>query len=184
MKRASSRNVAPGSEPAQDESAVHELTPVRVEQLPKEAGWLLITAGVVGLVVPGVLAGPATPQSGRSAGFLTIWSGVIRAADRVQCSNIGAMVMPSTRTFSDVTAEILSRMKEFGRTEYGIVYDPPEGPVSTATSQTPLGECVIEFAHDPTKAELSLGCFRRVCCGTGSRRRSSAAATKREEFST
>ena len=58
MKRASSRNAAPISEPAQDESAVHELTPVRVEQLPKEAGWLLITAGVVGLVVPGVLGTP------------------------------------------------------------------------------------------------------------------------------
>jgi len=47
--------------------------------------------------------------------------------------------MPSTRTFSDVTAELLSRMKEVGRAEYSIVYDPPEGPVSTATSQTPLG---------------------------------------------
>jgi hypothetical protein len=66
------------------------------------------------------------------------------------------MVMPSTRTFSDVTAEILGRMKEVGRAEYSIVYDPPEGPVSTATSQTPLGECVIEFVHDPTKAELTL----------------------------
>jgi hypothetical protein len=54
MKRASSRNAAP----AQNESAVYELTPVRVEQLPKEAGWLLITAGVVGLVVPGVLGTP------------------------------------------------------------------------------------------------------------------------------
>jgi hypothetical protein len=66
------------------------------------------------------------------------------------------MAMPSTCTFSDVTAEILSRMKEFGRTEYGIVYDPPEGPISTATSQTPLGECVIEFVHDAAKAELTL----------------------------
>ena len=64
--------------------------------------------------------------------------------------------MPSTRTFSDVTPEILHRMKEFGRAEYNIVYDPPEGPVSTATSQTPLGECVVEFAHDPAKAELTL----------------------------
>ena len=32
----------------------------------------------------------------------------------------------------------------------------PLHPVSTATSQTPLGECVIEFAHDPAKAELTL----------------------------
>jgi hypothetical protein len=65
-------------------------------------------------------------------------------------------MMPNTRIFSGVTAEILSRMKEFGRAEHGIVYDPPEGPSSTATSQTPLGECVIEFVHDAAKAELTL----------------------------
>jgi len=64
--------------------------------------------------------------------------------------------MSTSRTFSGVTPEILSRMKEFGRAEYGIVYDPPDGPVSTAASQTPLGECVIEFVHDPAKAELTL----------------------------
>ena len=64
--------------------------------------------------------------------------------------------MPSTRTYSEVTVEILTRMKEFGRAQYGIVYDPPEGQVSTATSQTPLGECIIEFAHDAATAELTL----------------------------
>jgi len=58
MKSGASSNVARVSEPRQDESAFHELTPVRTEQLPKEAGWLLITAGVVGLVVPGVLGTP------------------------------------------------------------------------------------------------------------------------------
>jgi hypothetical protein len=58
MKRASSGNPAPVFEPTRDESAVHELTAVDVEQLPKEAGWLLITAGIVGLVVPGVLGTP------------------------------------------------------------------------------------------------------------------------------
>jgi hypothetical protein len=64
--------------------------------------------------------------------------------------------MPSSRTFSGVTVDILTRMKEFGRAQYNIVYDPAEGPVSTATSQTPLGECVVEFAHDAAKAELTL----------------------------
>ena len=58
MRRASSKNAARVSESAQDEPAFHELTPVRVEQLSKEAGGLLITAGVVGLVVPGVLGTP------------------------------------------------------------------------------------------------------------------------------
>jgi hypothetical protein len=64
--------------------------------------------------------------------------------------------MSSSRTFPGVTPEILGRMKELGRAEYGIVYDSPDGLVSTATSQTPLGECVIEFAHDAAKAELTL----------------------------
>lgn len=46
------------SDSAQNEPAFRKLTPARVDQLPKEAGWLLITAGVVGLVVPGVLGTP------------------------------------------------------------------------------------------------------------------------------
>ena len=64
--------------------------------------------------------------------------------------------MSTTRTFSDVTAELVSRMKEFARAKYDIVFDPPDGSTSIATSQTPLGECVIEFVHDAEKAELTL----------------------------
>jgi hypothetical protein len=64
--------------------------------------------------------------------------------------------MPTTRKFSSVSAEMVVRMKEHGRSQYGVVFDPPEGPNSTATSQTPLGECVIEFAHDSERAELTL----------------------------
>ena len=33
-------------------------TALRIAHLPKEAGWALITAGVVGLVVPGVVGTP------------------------------------------------------------------------------------------------------------------------------
>jgi hypothetical protein len=54
MRRASSGD----TEPVQDAPAFHELTAVGAEQLSKEAGWMLITAGVVGLVVPGVLGTP------------------------------------------------------------------------------------------------------------------------------
>ena len=39
-------------------SAVGELTAARIERLPKDAGWLLITAGVIGLIVPGVIGTP------------------------------------------------------------------------------------------------------------------------------
>jgi hypothetical protein len=58
MKKVFSDDAAPMSEATGDEYAFHESAPVRVEQLSKEAGWLLITAGVVGLVVPGVLGTP------------------------------------------------------------------------------------------------------------------------------
>lgn len=59
MKKVSpSRNAARVSSSAQDAPALHEVTPASVEQLPKEAGWLLMTAGVVGLIVPGILGTP------------------------------------------------------------------------------------------------------------------------------
>jgi hypothetical protein len=64
--------------------------------------------------------------------------------------------MSNTRAFSGVTAEVVSRMKDFARANYDIVFDPPDGPTSIGTSQTPLGECVIEFVHDPAKDELTL----------------------------
>jgi hypothetical protein len=38
--------------------ATTQEAPVRLEQLPKDVGWLLVTAGVVGLAVPGM---PGTP---------------------------------------------------------------------------------------------------------------------------
>ncbi len=68
--------------------------------------------------------------------------------------------MSRTRTFSGVTAEILIRMKELGRSEYGIVYDCPKGATGIATSQTALGECVIEFVHDREKSELALALLK------------------------
>ena len=36
----------------------HDDAARRIAQLPKEAGWALITAGVIGLVVPGVVGTP------------------------------------------------------------------------------------------------------------------------------
>ena len=58
MKTASSSNNAPVVAPPGSAAAGAELLAVRIEQLPREAGWLLITAGIVGLVVPGVLGTP------------------------------------------------------------------------------------------------------------------------------
>ena len=64
--------------------------------------------------------------------------------------------MPNTRIFSDVSTAVAARMKEFARAKYDVVFDPPDASTSTATTQTPLGECVIEFVHDAARAELTL----------------------------
>jgi hypothetical protein len=64
--------------------------------------------------------------------------------------------MRNSRIFSEVTAEALARIKGVGRTQYSVVFDPPEGPHSIATSQTPFGKCVVEFEYDITRAELTL----------------------------
>ena len=40
------------------ESATDEEAVLRFTQLPKEVGWLLVTAGVIGLAVPGILGTP------------------------------------------------------------------------------------------------------------------------------
>ena len=58
MKHGYSSDIAPVAERASDEPASHEPIGVGVNQLPNEAGWMLITAGVVGLLVPGVLGTP------------------------------------------------------------------------------------------------------------------------------
>jgi hypothetical protein len=81
MNDASSSRDTPGMlAQTSDAPAAREQTTLRIEQLPKEAGWLLITAGVVGLVVPGVLGTPfllagavvLTPGGSR---FLSRWAG-------------------------------------------------------------------------------------------------------------
>ena len=64
--------------------------------------------------------------------------------------------MSGIRTFPGVTPDTLSRMQELGRASYGIVYNPPVGSAGTATSQTPLGQIVIEFVHNNENSELTL----------------------------
>lgn len=69
--------------------------------------------------------------------------------------------MSKSRMFPNVTTEILSRIKEVERAEHGVIYDPPDGPRSTASSQTRLGECVIQFDHDSARAELTVTILKR-----------------------
>src|SRR5215472_2054300 len=69
--------------------------------------------------------------------------------------------MSNTRIFLGVTAKLLLRMQEMGHAEYGIVYDTRDGHAGTATSHTPLGECVIEFVHHRERSELALALVKK-----------------------
>lgn len=75
--------------------------------------------------------------------------------------------MSDSRIFSDVTVDALSRIKELGRAEYGVIFDPPDAPRSNATSQTPFGECVIALVHDSARAELTLTIVKKALAHSG-----------------
>jgi hypothetical protein len=76
----SSRAADVGAAEAADVPALTEQTVLKVEQLSRETGWLLITVGVVGVVVPGVpgmpflLAGAMVLTPGGSK-LLSRWAG-------------------------------------------------------------------------------------------------------------
>jgi len=72
MKTASSSNNAPVVAPPGSAAAGAEPLAVRIEQLPREAGWLLITAGIVGLVVAVILAPGGSKLVSRWAGRSTM----------------------------------------------------------------------------------------------------------------
>jgi hypothetical protein len=50
-----SSEVQPSS---QAETAVDEQLMRRIEDLPREAGWVLVTAGVIGVIAPGIMGVP------------------------------------------------------------------------------------------------------------------------------
>ncbi len=64
--------------------------------------------------------------------------------------------MSESRTFVGVTAAVFSRLKEVGRIDYGIVFDPPDALLGTASGRTPLGECLLVFMYNPTHALMVL----------------------------
>lgn len=67
----------------------------------------------------------------------------------------------SGRVFTGVAPGLVDRLKALGQAEHGVVFDPPDTPACTATTRTPLGECVVAFAYDRDRAELTLTLVRK-----------------------
>lgn len=57
--------------------SVDEDTAKRIQALPHDVGWLLVTAGIVGVVMPGVLGMPFLVLGG-----LVLWPGTNKRAER------------------------------------------------------------------------------------------------------
>lgn len=69
--------IAKGEEAARQEAEEDEEVVERVEHLNKGVGWVLISAGVVGMVVPGVLGTPFLIM-----GALALWPGNRETVER------------------------------------------------------------------------------------------------------
>ena len=48
----------PAGEPTRQERVIDEQLIRRIETLPKEAGWVLVIAGVIGVIAPGIVGAP------------------------------------------------------------------------------------------------------------------------------
>jgi hypothetical protein len=55
---AMSLTVTQAPELTREEHAIDEQLILRIEKLPREAGWVLITAGVIGVIAPGIIGAP------------------------------------------------------------------------------------------------------------------------------
>jgi hypothetical protein len=71
-----SPDYASACEPSHDPAADDEAAARRIQDLPKELGVMLVSVGVLGLVLPGVMGAPALV-----AGGLVLWPGTFRRVD-------------------------------------------------------------------------------------------------------
>jgi hypothetical protein len=58
-------------------------------------------------------------------------------------------------TFEDVSAATWERILATGRTEHGTVFEETAANSGTATTPTPIGAVVLEYAFDPAAERVS-----------------------------
>lgn len=63
--------------------------------------------------------------------------------------------MRDSRTFEDVSVDVWERVKTMARDRFGTTFDPETSPAGTATTATPIGDVVIDYALDPETEEIT-----------------------------
>lgn len=63
--------------------------------------------------------------------------------------------MQDSRTFEDVSSHVWEKVKTIARTRFGTTFDPETSPAGTATTSTPIGEVVIDYALDADAEQIT-----------------------------
>lgn len=63
--------------------------------------------------------------------------------------------MAESRTFDGVSAATWARMQAAGRDNHGTVFEETNGGRGTATTGTPVGTIVLEYAFDPSAEQIT-----------------------------
>lgn len=56
--------------------------------------------------------------------------------------------MPESKTFNGVTQQTWERLQALGRERHGTEFQPSDDFNGTATTATPFGKIVLDYAHD------------------------------------
>ena len=57
--------------------------------------------------------------------------------------------MPESKTFTGVTTQTWEQLQALGRQRHGTQFQPSDDNSGTATTSTPFGKLVLDYAHDP-----------------------------------
>lgn len=63
--------------------------------------------------------------------------------------------MQDSRTFDDVSTDVWERVKTIARDRFGTTFDPEKSPAGTATTITPIGDVVIDYALDADAEQIT-----------------------------
>ena len=63
--------------------------------------------------------------------------------------------MPESKTFDGVTTQTWERLQALGREKHGTQFEASDATHGTATTATPFGKLVLDYAHDPEQATVT-----------------------------
>ncbi len=63
--------------------------------------------------------------------------------------------MPETKTFTGVTTQTWERLQTIGRDKHGTQFEASDDTHGTATTATPFGKLVLDYAHNPQDSTIT-----------------------------